>query len=82
MNDFVLIFSTLVSGFLAWWFCGHCIAVARNGGPEGPDSKYYQRADHPLRFTLYVTVFGTLGVASTTFAIRGLLRLWTMVAGA
>ena len=82
MNDFVLIFSTLVSGFLAWWFCGHCSAVARKGGPEGPDSKYYQRAGHPLRFSLYVAVFGTLGIASTTFAIRGLLRLWTMGAGA
>ena len=81
MDDFLLIFSTLVLSFMAWWFCGHCIAVARNGGPEGPESKCYQRAGHPLRFSLYVAVFGTLGIASATFAIRGLVRLWSLVAG-
>ncbi len=81
MNDFLLIFLTLVSCFLAWCFCGHCIAVARNGGPEGPDSEHYRRASHPLRFTLYVAVFGVLGVASITVAVRGLLRLWMLISG-
>jgi hypothetical protein len=81
MTDFFLILLTLISSFLAWWFCGHCIAAARNGGPEGPDSDHYRRASHPLRFTLYVAVYGILGVASITVAVRGLLRLWMLISG-
>ena len=82
MNDFILIFSTLVAGFLAWWFCGHCIAVARNGGPEGPDREHYRKTAHPLRFALYVAVFGVLGIASTAAAVQGLLRFWLIISGA
>ena len=79
MDDFILIFPTLVSSFLAWWFCGHCIAVVRNGGPEGPEREYYRRSAHPFRFALYVAVFGVLGIASTAAALRGLTRLWMLV---
>ena len=79
MNDFFLILLILVSSFLAWCFCGHSIAVARNGGPEEPDREHYRRSAHPLRFTLYVAVFGVLGVASIAVAVRGLLRLWMLI---
>jgi hypothetical protein len=79
MADFILIFSTLISGFLASWFCGHCIAVVRNGGPEGPGREYYRKSAHSFRFALYVAVFGVLGIASTAVALRGLTRLWMLV---
>ena len=82
MNDYAIILATLVSSFLAYWFCGHCIAVARNGGPRGDGYQSFQRAVHPIRFRVYIVVVGIIGLILASYAIYGLIRLWKTIVAA
>lgn len=79
MNDYAIILATLVSSFLAYWFCGHCIVVARNGGPRGDGCRSYQRAGYPIRFLVYVLVIGILGLVLASYSIYGLIRVWKTI---
>lgn len=76
MSNFIFIFATLLSSFMAYWFCGHCIAVALNGGPRGDGSEFYQRATHPIRFILYVAVTGIIGLVLVSHTIYMLIKAW------
>jgi hypothetical protein len=77
MNDYLSIFHILLSSFLAYWFCGHSIAVALNGGPRG--DAYYQRAVHPIRFLVYVVGAGIVGLVFASHAIYGVIRVWRTI---
>lgn len=79
MSDYILILTTLVCSLLAYWFCGHCIAVARNGGPGGDGYESYRRADHPLRFRIYVVAVGFIGLAFSTYSIFGFIAVWKII---
>ncbi len=82
MNDYIIILVTLVSSFLAYWFCGHCIPVARNGGLRGDGYESYQRAIHPIRFWIYVAVVGIIGLMLVSYTIYGLIRVWETIVAA
>jgi len=82
MNDYGLVFVTLFSTLLGYWFCGHCVAVSRIGGPKGRGCELYQRAVHPIRFWIYVTVAGIIGLLFLSFAIYEYAKLWHLIAPA
>ena len=82
MNNYITILATLLSSFLAYWFFGHCAAVARNGGPRGDGYETYQRAIHPIRFWIYVVVVGAIGIVLVSYAIYGFISVWKTIIAA